>query len=534
MSKSPVQPQSNPEVAAPQRCNLLHALSAVSGMTMLSRVSGLARDIVIAVTFGADAKTDAFFVAFKIPNFFRRLFAEGSFSQAFVPVFTEYKEQRGLNAVRDLASHVAGALGLCLLLLTSFMAMAAPLVILLFGPGFEPERHELAAQMLRYTAFYLLFISLVALSAGIQNSYQRFKAAAFTPVLLNLCLIVAALWLPAYLDTPIMALAIGVFIAGLVQFLFQIPFLRRLNMLPLPRFNWRHSGMCKVLKLMLPAMLSSSVVQISLVLDTIIASFLVAGSVTWLYYSDRMVELPLGVFSIAIATVLLPSLSKRFTQQDNAGFSRNLDWGMRLSTIITVPAAIGLVLLAKPILITLVQYGRFDTYAATMAGYSLIAYAIGLPAFGYVKILSPGFFARQDTRTPLRITIYAIFIKLALTLLFVLPLYLQDIAWAHVGLALATSLTAWVQTVLLYYYLRRRQAYSVGHGWWSLLLQIGLAALVMTMGLIYFTPGFEAWVSYTMWRRLAVLSALIVPAVMVFFALLRLTGVRWQDYRAVH
>ena len=281
MSENHSQPKKDSEVAKPQRRNLLHALSAVSGMTMLSRISGLARDIVIAVCFGADAKTDAFFVAFKIPNFFRRLFAEGSFSQAFVPVFTEYKEQRGINAVRDLASHITGALGLCLLLITSLMALAAPLVIFVFGPGFEPERHELAAQMLRYTAFYLLFISLVALSAGIQNSYQRFKAAAFTPVLLNLCLIAAALWLPAYLDTPIMALAIGVFIAGLVQLLFQIPFLLRLKMLPVPRFNWRHSGMRRVLKLMLPAMLSSSVVQISLVLDTIIASFLVAGSVTW-------------------------------------------------------------------------------------------------------------------------------------------------------------------------------------------------------------------------------------------------------------
>lgn len=518
--------------AAPaKRLGLLRALSLVSSMTVLSRISGLARDIVIAVFFGADGKTDAFFVAFKIPNLFRRLFAEGSFSQAFIPVFTEYKEKRGLVALRDLVSHVGGALAGFLMLLTTLMAAAAPLVILLFGPGFETERHELASDMLRYTAFYLLFISMVALAGSIQNSFQRFVIPAFTPVLLNLTLIASAIWLSPELNVPIMALAIGTFIAGLVQLIFQLPFLLKLNMLPLPRFQWQHEGMRKVIRLMLPAMLSSSVTQLSLVLDTIMASFLIAGSVTWLYFSDRMVELPLGVFSIAIATVLLPSLSKKFAQNDTEGFSHQIDWGMRLNTLITVPAAIGLILLAGPILITLVQYGRFDANDAMMSRISLIAYALGLPAFGFIKILLPGFFARHDTRTPLKITVYSIIIKLALTAALVLPLYLQNIPWAHFGLAMATSLTAWIQTIWFYLKLRQEKAYQPQAHWLRFLARTTLAACIMALALLFFTPAFESWLDYSIWQRGLTLSTLIIPSALLFFATLWLSGVRLHHFR---
>jgi putative peptidoglycan lipid II flippase len=414
------------------------------------------------------------------------------------------------------------------------MSAAAPLMIVIFGPGFEADRHNLAAELLRYTAFYLLFISLVALAGSIQNSFQRFAAPAFTPVLLNLSLIACALTLPEHLDVPVMALAIGTLVAGIVQLLFQVPFLIKLGMLPLPRFNLQHPGMRKVLKLMVPAMLSSSVTQISLVLDTIIASFLIAGSVSWLYYSDRVMELPLGVFSIAIATVLLPSLSKKFAEQDDVGFSQQIDWGMRLSTLITIPAAIGLVLLAGPILVTLVQYGKFDAFDSTMARYSLVAYAIGLPAFGYTKILQPGFFARHDTRTPLKITYITILIKLLLTAALVIPLYLKEIPWAHAGLALATSLTAWTQTFLFYFYLRRQKAYVPNPGWRRLMLQIVLAVVIMSITLIYAVPGFEHWTLYSMWQRAVTLGAIIIPAALMFFAVLWLSGFRLAQFRGNH
>ncbi|MBN1378650.1 MAG: murein biosynthesis integral membrane protein MurJ [Gammaproteobacteria bacterium] len=513
---------------------LLRATGTVGGMTTLSRISGLARDIAIAVIFGADAKTDAFFVAFKIPNFFRRLFAEGSFSQAFVPVFAQYKEKKDRAALKDLVAHVAGMLGGFLLLLTTLMAAAAPLVIYLLGPGFEAERHDLASAMLRYTAFYLLFISLVALAGSIQNSFQKFAAPAFTPVLLNLSLIGCAFWIGPQLEVPIMALAIAVFVAGAIQLMFQIPFLVQLGMLPRPRLQWKHEGVQKIIKLMLPAMLGSSVVQISLVLDTILASFLVAGSVSWLYMSDRLVELPLGIFSIAIATVLLPSLSSKHASENPQGFSRNLDWGMRLNTLITIPAAVGLVLLAGPILATLFQYGEFTGDKASMTRLSLIAYAVGLPAFGYVKILTPGFFARHDARTPLRITIYTVSAKLLLSVALVAPLYFQQIRWAHVGLALATSLSAWIQTLLLYRGLRREKAYQPQNGWLKLFLQILAATAAMSVMLCFTSPTFDAWLYYSLWQRGLTLTALIVPATAIFFCIMWFGGMRWHVFRGHH
>jgi putative peptidoglycan lipid II flippase len=526
----------NTEHRPVKQVGLLRATGTVGGMTILSRISGFTRDIVFARLFGADGITDAFFVAFKIPNFFRRLFAEGAFSQAFIPVFAEHKEKHGLEALRSLVSHVGGALFACLLLLTTLMAAAAPLVIMLFAPGFidDPERHELAAAMLRYTAFYLLFISLVALAGSIQNSFRRFAAPAFTPVLLNLTLISCALWLSPLMEIPIMALAIGTFLAGLIQLLFQIPFLARLGMLPRLRFEWRHEGMRKVVKLMLPAMLGSAVVQINLMLDTILASFLIAGSVTWLYFSDRLVELPLGVFSIAIATVILPSLSSKHAQEDVHGFSRNLDWGLKLTTLITTPAALGIVILAGPILLSLFQHGEFSVNDAAMARISLIAYAVGLPAFGYTKILAPGFFARHDTRTPVKIAVHSMLAKLALNIALVIPLYMNDIAWAHAGLALSTSLSAWIQTVLLYRKLRKENAYQPQSGWAKLLMQIFIATTAMSAILYFANPALEIWLAFPLWQRGLILSGLIVPAIAVFFCVMWLFGMRVRDFRGHH
>lgn len=517
-----------------RRTGLLSHTRTVSSMTMLSRISGLARDITIAVIFGADWKTDAFFVAFRIPNLFRRMFAEGSFSQAFIPIFAEYKEKKSVAALKDLVSHVTGMLGGFLLVLTTLMAAAAPLVIDVIGWGFEPGRHELAATMLRYTSFYLLFISLVALAGSIQNSFQKFAVPAFTTVLLNLSLIICAVWLSPTLDIPVMALAIGTLIAGVIQLLFQLPFLVQLGMLPRPRVRWRHEGLQKVIKLMLPAVISSSAIQIGLVLDTIVASFLVAGSISWLYMSDRLVELPLGVFSIAIATVLLPSLSSKHASENPDGFSRNLDWGMRLNTVITVPAALGLSLLAGPIMASLFHYGAFTEDMASMSRISLLAYAIGLPAFGYIKILTPGFFARHDARTPLRITIYFVITKLLLSIALTAPLYIQEIRWAHAGLALATSLAAWFQTFLLYRGLRKANAYQPQNGWLKVLFQIILAAGLMSVVVCLANPAFDVWLAWSLWQRITALTGLIVPAALVFFVILRLAGMRLEHFRGHH
>ncbi|HIP69099.1 MAG TPA: murein biosynthesis integral membrane protein MurJ, partial [Chromatiales bacterium] len=352
-------------------------------MTMISRLLGYVRDMVIAVSFGATGATDAFFVAFRIPNMLRRMFAEGAFSQAFVPVFTEQREKGEHAEVKDLVDHVAGSLSLILAVITVVGVLAAPILILIFAPGFadEPDRQQLATQMLRLTFPYVLFISLTALAAGILNSFGKFAVPAFTPVFLNLALIAAALWLAPRMENPVTALAWGVFIAGIVQLLFQLPALKKLGLIPRLRLNRDHPGVKKVLKLMLPALFGSSVAQINLLINTIIASFLVAGSISWLYFSDRFVELPLALFGVAIGTVILPQLSSQHSNGSSKDFSHTLDWGLRVGAIVALPAMLGLIFLAGPILATLLQYKAFTAHDTQMAAISLAAYSLGLPAF---------------------------------------------------------------------------------------------------------------------------------------------------------
>lgn len=525
-----------PSPAKKRSIGLLRATGTVGGMTLISRVLGFVRDMVVALLFGANAATDAFFVAFKIPNFFRRLSAEGAFSQAFVPVFAEYRAKRDVAALRDLVSHVAGSFGAVLLLITVLGISAAPLVVLLFAPGFadDAERYQLASDMLRLTFPYLFFISLVALAAGILNSYQRFAVPAFTPVFLNLCLIGCAIWLGPHLDVPIMALAWGALLAGVVQLAFQLPFLRRIGMLPRPRFSLRHEGVKKVINLMLPAILGSAVVQINLLLDTIIASFLIAGSVSWLFFSDRLVEFPLGIFGIAIATVILPSLSQKHAAQDRDAFSRNLDWGLRMSLLVALPAAIGLILLASPILTTLFQYGEFKPEDARMSSYSLIAYSIGLPGFILVKILAPAFFARHDTRTPVRIAIYAMLLNMVMNIAFVLLLLHIGFKGAHAGLALATGLAAWAQTGMLWWRLQRTRAYVPQPGWSRFLLRIALASVLMAIALYYAVPPAADWFAWTYTTRGLWLAALVAGGSLIYFLVLSLAGVRMAQFRGHH
>ncbi len=443
-------------------------------MTLISRLLGFVRDVVIARFFGADSGTDAFFVAFKIPNFLRRLFAEGAFAQAFIPVLAEYKEKGAEEALKLFVDRTAGTLALVLFCVSAVGVIGAPVLIMLFAPGFQLSGgdFELSVSMLRLTFPYLLFISLTAFAGSLLNSWGRFAVPAFTPVFLNICLISAAVWLAPMMDEPIMALAWGVLLAGIVQLLFQFPFLIRLGLLPRPRIALSDPGVRKIIKLMIPAIFAASVTQINLLLDTLIASFLQPGSITWLYYSDRLVEFPLGIFGIALATVILPSLSKNHIAKEPEVFSKSLDWGLRLVLIIGLPAALGLFMLAGPMLTTLFQYDAFTARDVRMAELSLRAFSFGLLAFIMVKILVPGYTARQNTRTPVRIGVIAMVSNMVMNLILVFPL-------AHAGLALATALSAYLNAVLLLRGLRREGIYKPEAGWVTLSLKIAIAGGVM-------------------------------------------------------
>ncbi len=475
---------------------LLKSTATVGGATILSRIMGFVRDVVLARMFGASGETDAFFLAFKIPNFMRRLFAEGSFSLAFVPVLSELEEAGDRRALKDFIDHVAGALLAVLLALTAVGTLAAPLVLAVFAPGWALEdRPEfgLATQMLRITFPYILFISLTALAGGILNTFDRFLVPALTPVLLNLSLIAAALGLAGRLEVPVMALAWGVLAAGILQLLFQWPALARLGLVPRPRWNWRDSGVRRVIRLMIPTLIGSSAAQVNLLVDSVIATFLVTGSVSWLYYSDRLLEFPLGVFGIALATVILPNLSRKHASQSAQAFSDTLDWALRLAALITLPAAVGLAVLSQPILATLFQYGAFSAMDVHMASLSLVAYSAGLPAFIAIKVLAPGYYARQDTVTPVRFSLMSMGANVVLNLLFVGSLLKIGFAGPHAGLAAASAASAWLNAALLYRSLRRAGIYTPAHGWFRLAVALAAGCAVMAGLLLWLDPGLEAW-----------------------------------------
>jgi putative peptidoglycan lipid II flippase len=500
---------------------LFKSTMVISAMTSISRVFGLIRDVVIARYFGATLGVDAFIVAFRIPNFLRRLFAEGGFSQAFVPVLSEYREQRGHEEVRALVEQTTATLGLVLLGVTAVGVVAAPLLIAVFAPGFigNPEKQHLAVDMLRITFPYILFISLTALAGGILNTYRQFAVPAFTPVLLNLSLIACAIWLAPHCSEPITALAAGVFIAGVVQLLFQFPALIRLRLFPLPRLRRDREGVRRIMTLMLPTLFAVSITQINLLVDTLIASFLQTGSISWLYYSDRMVEFPLGVFGVALATVILPNLSADHANDSRESFSRTLNWALRWVLLIAIPAAAGLAILAAPVLTTLFQYRAFTDNDVIMASRSLMAYTVGLPAFILIKVLASAFFSRQDTRTPVKIGVVAMLSNIVLNLLLVIPL-------VHAGLALATSLAAYVNAGLLYYHLRRDGYYQPGAGWGQYVLAIVAALAAMAILLLTLVPDTAAWLAWGVYARAAQLLLWVAGGMVCYFVVLRLMGVR--------
>ncbi len=506
----------------------------VSSMTLLSRILGFIRDVIFAREFAASAGMDAFLIAFKIPNFMRRLFAEGAFNQAFVPTLSEYKETKDKAAVKDLIQHVSGTLGGWLFIITLIGVIAAPLVIMIFAPGYlgqqNQSQYDLTVNLLRITFPYILFISLVAFAGGILNSYQQFAVPAFTPVLLNVVLISATYWIVPMMDEPVMGLAIGVFLAGLLQLLFQLPFISRMGFLSRPRWNSRHAGVKKILKLMLPAIFGASVAQINLLLDTVIASLLMTGSISWLYYSDRLMEFPLGILGVALATVILPSLSKQHMTDSKEEFSATLDKAIRWVIYLGVPSAVGLFMLAAPIITTLFGSDKFLRNDIEMSAMSLMAYSFGLVGFILVKVLLPGFYSRQDTKTPVKIGITALIINMVFNIAIVLPWFLLDYPGAHAGLAIATSISAFSNAFLLYRWLRKHDVYWPAKGWGKVWLQVVLANSAMLVVLWLTRYELEQWLNWPTSERIIQLLMSISLAIAVYFACLLILGVRKRNF----
>jgi len=514
---------------------LLKSSLIVASMTMLSRVLGFARDVIFAREFAASASMDAFLIAFKIPNFMRRLFAEGAFNQAFVPTLSDYKETRDKNAVKDLIAHVAGTMGGILFIITIAGVLLAPVLIMLFAPGYllnettaldQSSQYDLTVSLLRITFPYILFISLVAFAGGILNSYHKFAIPALTPVILNLVLISSVYFLVPYMEEPVMGLAIGVFIAGLLQLLLQLPFLAQLGLLVKPKWNYFHQGVRQILKLMLPAIFGASIAQINLLLDTILASLLVSGSISWLYYSDRLMEFPLGVLGVALATVILPSLSRDYASKSNQDFSATLDKAIRWVVYLGTPAAVGLFFLAGPIIITLFGSDKFQQHDVLMSSYSLKAYSLGLFGFILVKVLLPGFYAQKDTKTPVKIGIVALIVNMVFNLVFVLPWIMLEQDGAHTGLALATSLSAITNAFLLYRRLRIDNIYQPQPGWKKVWLQVIFANVFMGLLLWIASKDELLWNNWDSLEKITILLLLITAAVIVYFCILWLLGVK--------
>jgi putative peptidoglycan lipid II flippase len=507
--------------------NLLKSLAAVSSLTLVSRVLGFVRDTIMARIFGAGIASDAFVIAFKLPNLLRRIFAEGAFSQAFVPILAEYKTQQGEEATRTFVAYVSGMLTLILALVTVLGILLAPWIVWLTAPGFSgtPERFELTTSLLRVTFPYIALISLSSLAGAVLNTWNRFSVPALVPSLLNLSMIAFMLFLAPYFDPPIMALGWAVLVGGLLQLLYQLPHLKKIGMLVLPRLDLRDLGVWRVMKQMGPAILGVSVSQISLIINTVFASFLAAGSVSWMYYADRLMELPSGVLGVALGTILLPALSRTYASADHHEYSRLLDWGLRLCFLLVLPCALAMAILSRPLTVALFQYGAFSTHDAQMTQHALIAYTVGLLGIILVKILAPGFYAQQNIRTPVKIAIFTLLSTQLMNVLFlfVIPL-------AHAGLALAISLAACLNAGLLYWQLRKRRMYEAQPGWGMFLLKLVAAVLMMSAVLLGLMQVMPAWDQGAMPMRLARLGALVIAGAGTYFAVLALLGFRPRHF----
>jgi putative peptidoglycan lipid II flippase len=500
--------------------------------TLVSRVTGLLREIFYAVMFGASAFMDAWLVAFKIPNFLRRLFAEGSFSQAFVPVISEYKHKRSQDEVRQLVDEVAGTFGVLLFVVTAIGVIAAPLIIFAFAPAWhdEPDQWQAASSMLRWTFPYLFFISLSALFSGVLNSYNRFALPAYTQVIMNVVMIIVTVWIAPKAENPGLALAMGVFVSGILQLGFQLPAVIKLGLFRRPRWKPAAEGVRRIGRLMLPGIFGSSVAQVSLLLDTQIASLITAG-VSWLYFADRLMEFPLGVFSIALATVILPSLSRHHAAESMEHFSATLDWALRVVLLIISPAAVALLVFAGPLTATTFGYGKFDAHDVQMASYALMAYSWGLLGFSLVKVLAPGYFARQDTKTPVRVGLIALGVNIGLNVAVALPAVKLGFPYPHILIATSTCVSAAVNTTLLWRGLARAGVYHAQAGWGVLIARILFANAAMAALLIWLGGDLQGWLTESPWYRAGRLAFCIVAGAATYFAALYLAGTRLRHVR---
>ena len=491
--------------------NLLKSLAAVSSMTMFSRVLGFIRDAIIARIFGASMAADAFFVAFKLPNLLRRIFAEGAFSQAFVPILSEYKTQQGEEATRTFIAYVSGMLTLILAVVTVLGMLAAPWIIYVTAPGFtdDPDKFTLTANLLKVTFPYIFLISIASLAGGILNTWNRFSVPAFAPTLLNVSMIGFALFAAPYFDPPIMALAWAVLAGGVLQIAYQLPHLKKIGMLVLPRVSFRNSGVWRVMKLMGPAILGVSVSQISLIINTIFASFLVSGSVSWMYYADRLMELPSGVLGVALGTILLPSLAKSFSKGDATEYRKLMDWGLRLCFLLALPCAVALAILAEALTVSLFQYKNFTAFDALMTQQALIAYCVGLMGMIVIKVLAPGFYSRQNIKTPVKIAIATLILTQLMNLAFIGP-------FKHAGLALSIGIAACFNASLLYWQLRKQNI---------LIAMLFMAAVLV--GMMYLMPE---WSQGNMLMRMLRLMGVVIAGAGAYFAALYALGFRLRDF----
>ncbi|EOV6309075.1 murein biosynthesis integral membrane protein MurJ [Vibrio parahaemolyticus] len=513
---------------------LLKSGMIVSAMTLISRVLGLVRDVVVANLMGAGASADVFFFANKIPNFLRRLFAEGAFSQAFVPVLTENHAQGDMDKTRELIARAAGTLGVIISIVTVLGVLGSGVVTALFGFGWfldwmhggpAAEKFELASLMLKITFPYLWFITFVALSGAILNTLGKFAVSSFTPVFLNVMIILAAWFISPQMSQPEIGLAIGVFLGGLVQFLFQIPFLIKAGVMVKPKWGWRDPGVVKIRTLMIPALFGVSVSQINLLFDTFIASFLQTGSISWLYYSDRLLEFPLGLFGIAIATVILPALSRKHVDSQSEGFAHTMDWGVRMVTLLGIPAMLGLMALAKPMLMVLFMRGEFSPQDVHQASLSLLAYASGLLNFMLIKVLAPGYYSRQDTKTPVKYGIIAMVTNMVFNAIFAY-------FYGYVGLAIATALSAFVNMALLYRGLHIAGVYQITKRTVFFIIRLVIAGAAMVAAILWQLEDMSVWLEWSFAHRSGMLGMLIGLGAAVYLAVLFLTGVRLKDLKA--
>ncbi len=506
--------------------NLFKSLGTVSAMTLISRLSGFVRDIIVARIFGAGMATDAFFIAFKLPNLLRRIFAEGAFSQAFVPILAEYKTQHTQDSTRRFIAGIAGVLTLALAVVSIAGVLFAPWIIYVTAPGFSgiADKLQLTVSLLRITFPYILFISLSSLVGAILNTWNCFAVPAFTPVLLNISIIGFALFVVPYCDPPVLALAFAVLAGGVLQLAYQLPHLKKIGMLVLPSLVRLDKGVWRVMKMMLPAIFGVSVSQISLIINGIFASFLVSGSVSWMYYADRLMEFPSGVLGAALGTVLLPSLSRSFSQGNHDEYSRILDWGLRLCFLLALPGAIALGILARPLTVSLFQYGQFSAFDAMMTEQALVMYSVGLPGLIIVKVLVPGFYSRQDIRTPVKIALITLMMTQVMNVAFIGPL-------KHAGLSLSIGLAACLNASLLYWQLRKQKIFHPQPGWVMFLSKLVIAVILMSCVLVVGLRFMPDLALYSMAPRLSRLLLLVLAGAVSYFAMLALLGFRLRDFQ---